>query len=1033
MQWLTKMAVGVVLASALGACTDDAFDDGNGLYVPPLLPSYTLITEVNTPLDAQVLYFDDLAQGFVVDSATAGPHKVEIITNDTLHITPMEDFEGTFDVNFSVTDHKHPALSSTISIQVLGSGINRPVAEDQSVTLHRFAIITLGAHGGTYGASSYTIGQQPAHGSLSGTPPMVTYTANAGYTGDDSFTFTASDFLGMASKPATVHVTVTEGSAPTAQPVFVTVSQDSSASIQLVGSDPDNDPLIYTIPASPAHGQLTGYAPNLMYVPSAGYVGSDSFTYGVDDGLHKASATVSITVAAVNHSPTADDQDLSVNEDTPLSITLTGSDPDGDSIHFEIVSQPLHGAPLTQSNGIWTYTPNLNFAGTDSFTFRAVDAGGKRSTAATVTIHIAPVDDPPTAVSFSASVFEDTATPIALRGSDPDGDALSFAITGQPAHGALTGAPPAMIYTPDANYNGDDSFSYTVTANGQTSATATVSITVTPVDDAPVATAATVQVVEDTPIAITLAATDIDNDAATLTYSIFTPPAHGSLTGTPPNVTYTPAKDYAGTDSFQFRANDGSKFSAPATISITVTPVNDPPTPADDYAATDPGQALTFDVLGNDTDPDGDTLVIDSADAPAHGSIEIAGGKLTYTPDDGFTGLETFAYTVADPSGATATATVHMGVGPFPAGAPTERLDLTSKGLSIVTPELAPVLSGDGRFIAFSTLRALVSDDTNNVRDVYLYDRGRRELKRISVASDGTQGNGDSQRPAISNNGRYVVYESTASNLVADDHNGVMDVFRFDRITGQTNRISVATGGGEGSGASSFARISDDGDTVAFLSESFELVANDANGARDAFVRTISSGITERVSLTTSGGEADATSNSLALSSDGHTVAFETAATNLVADDHNRLSDEFVRDRVHGTTTRVSVSSTGGEADAASRAPSLSSDGRFVLFTSTATNLVPGVTGTNLYVRDTAGGTTLRASTTGSSWGALSGDGRYLAQLGSSSPLIVDRFAARSQSVVGGTLPAISANGRYVVSALDSGSTGLLVVVPNPL
>ncbi|HEY0194647.1 MAG TPA: Ig-like domain-containing protein, partial [Kofleriaceae bacterium] len=907
----------------------------------------------------------------------------------------------------------------------------QPHADDLDVTFHGRKDLTLPAHYGVGGNSlpdlfTFMVVTSPTHGSLSGTGQLRTYTPSAGFVGDDAFTFTVT-FAGSTSKPATVHLHVTAGSAPSASDLSISLLEGAPTSIQLYlyASDPDSDVLSYAITTQPSHGTVSA-GPTATYQPAAGYHGPDSFRYSVSDGLHTSIATVSITVIAVNHAPIADAQTVEATEDVPASITLTGRDPDGDALYFAAVTQPGHGS-LSGSGAALLYTPSPNFNGTDSFTFRIYDANLLASQDATVTIHVAPVADAPIAGSFDVSTAEDTPLPITLRGSDPDGKPIQYQITGQPVHGTLTGTPPALTYTPAANYNGADSFSYVVSDDARTSAPGRVSITVTLVNDPPVAQPAQVTTAEDTPIAITLTATDSDSDVAQLTYSIYTPPAKGTLSGTPPDLTYTPNANFTGVDVFEFRARDGVSFSAPVSVTITVTPVDDPPTPADDYAATDPGRALTFDVLGNDTDPEGDAVALDSVAAPAHGELEIVGSKLTYTPAAGFTGLDTFTYTVTDPSGLPGTATIHMGVGMFPSGAPVERLNLADAAIS---PVNTPMLSGDSRFIVFTTGRSLVTGDTGGFNDVYLYDRGRRELARISVASDGTQANASSQRAAISSNGRYVVYESLATNLVAGDTNGAMDVFRYDRTTGQTIRISVASDGGQGTGASSFARISDDGDTVAFLSDAFELVANDTNGARDAFVHTVSTGVTERVSLSNTGGEADLGSVSLALSGDGHVVAFESPATNLVAGDGNARNDVFVRDRVHATTVRASVGSTGVEGNGSSVAPSLSFDGRFVLFASSATNLVAGSGGTTLYVRDTQGSITTHPAAVATTWGWLSGDGRYGAAGGG--PTLFDRFAARSQGMVGGAYPVIAAGGRYAISAVGGQTIGVIIIEPNP-
>ena len=179
------------------------------------------------------------------------------------------------------------------------------------------------------------------------------------------------------------------------------------------------------------------------------------------------------------------------------------------------------------------------------------------------------VNHAPTADAQALTTAEDTPAAIALSALDPDGDTVSYRILTDPAHGTLSGIPPALVYTPAANYNGTDLFTFAASDGSVTSAPATVSLTITPVNDAPIATAQALTTAEKTATRITLSATDVDGDA--LTFRIVTRPAHGTLSGTAPNLTYTPADDYKGTDRFTFTANDGKAESAAAAVSLTIT------------------------------------------------------------------------------------------------------------------------------------------------------------------------------------------------------------------------------------------------------------------------------------------------------------------------------------------------------------------------------------------------------------------------------------------------------------------------------
>jgi len=665
--------------------------------------------------------------------------------------------------------------------------------------------------------------------------------------------------------------------------------------------------------------------------------------------------------------------------------------------------------------------------------FTASD-GQLASALATIAIDVVSVNDAPVVFDRSRILDEDKTTTFTLTGSDAEGDALTFSIDTPPQHGTLSGDPPTLTYTPDANFNGTDSLKYVASDGVATSAKATVTFQVSAVNDAPVAVDSAVTTAEDTPVTFPLQASDVDGN--TLTYTILSSPSDGLLTGTGDSRTYAPRANANGTRSVVFRVSDGL-LTATATVTITITAVNDPPRATDDWVSTDALTPLTIAVLANDSDPDGDAISIASVAATAHGTVNIVNDKLVYTPAAGFAGIEVFTYTISDPSGATATASVHLGVGSFPPGAPTESLVAISVAPS--DSRYTPSLSADGRYIAFTTSGPLVPDDTSSADDVYVYDRGTRTVARMSVTSSGTPANGASRNARISSNGRYVVFESTSSTLVPGDTNGTTDVFRHDRQTGETVRVSLASDGSQANGPSTDPRISDDGSVIAFASAAFNLAANDANGLADIFVRDMSTGVTTRVSVSTSGAEADLPSTQPALSGDGRFVAFASPATNLIPVDTNNASDVFVRDRVADTTTRVSVSSTGVEANAASSGPSLSSDGRFTSFLSGASNLLPGG-GTSgfplVYVRDAQNTTTTRPpAAPGPNLAQLSGDGRYFTSWGTAVVSVTHRLAGTIANLDGSTTwqrPALSSNGGYV-AALGSLTGGMLVVAPNPL
>jgi len=362
----------------------------------------------------------------------------------------------------------------------------------------------------------------------------------------------------------------------------------------------------------------------------------------------------------------------------------------------------------------------------------------------------------------------------------------------------------------------------------------------------------------------------------------------------------------------------------------------------------------------------------------------------------------------------------------------TERISVSSAGLPGNQDAYYGVdISADGRYVVFCTKASnLVSGDTNNVWDVFLRDRTAGSTIRVSVPSAGGQSNGNSWQPRISEDGLVIVYASEATNLVDGDTNNRMDIFAYDRGSGQTERVSVSSSEEQGNDGVELApAVSAAGRFVAFTSDASNLVPGDTNNfcdmnwdgtynenCPDVFVRDRTLGTTERVSVSSSQLEGNDASLSPAISGNGRYVAFYSVAGNLVPDDTNTCwswyhesgpcPDVFVRDRTGGTTGRVSLSSLGAQSAHSSmnvnrKPPAISSDGRYVAFESDDTELAAGATNgkTQILVHDRdTGQTTLGSANTygwqGDDWSTcpvdLSADGRYLAIFSRANDLVTD-------------------------------------------
>jgi Tol biopolymer transport system component len=331
----------------------------------------------------------------------------------------------------------------------------------------------------------------------------------------------------------------------------------------------------------------------------------------------------------------------------------------------------------------------------------------------------------------------------------------------------------------------------------------------------------------------------------------------------------------------------------------------------------------------------------------------------------------------------------------------TTRVSVSTVGSQADRDSYAAAISADGRYVVLNSIaRNLVPGDTNDASDVFVHNRTSGQTTRISVSTGGRQGNGSSDSAAMSANGRYIVFASSASNLVEGDSNHASDVFLHDEASGVTSRVSVRSRGRQANGPSFMPAISADARYVAFQSFASNLVRGDTNGLTDVFVRDLATGKTTRVSLNSRGRQARCNisaceSTQPALSAHGRYVAFQSSATNLVPHDTNRLGDVFVRDRRTGRTTRVSVDSRGRQGGGdrtnnGSNAPAISPNGRYVVFHSADSNLVRGDTNRvfDIFLHDRRTHRTTRISVSSSgaqanqeSLGAasISSDGRYVA------------------------------------------------------
>ena len=482
---------------------------------------------------------------------------------------------------------------------------------------------------------------------------------SSGGIGNDSFIDTY--VFGNSTQESVTAVVAAANTAPTIDDGTFSVDENSANGTSVgtpTSNDPDGDFLEFTITAGNtgnvfAIDDLTG---EITVNGSLDEETTDQYilTVEVTDQASTDTATITININDINDAPVADDQSVAVTEDIAQAITLTASDQDLDGLTYSVVAGPSNGV-LTGTAPNLTYTPNANYFGSDSFTFIAND-GTVDSNTATITINVSNTNDAPVANAQSVGVTEDTPAAITLTASDADSDPLTYSIVSGPTNGVLSGTAPNLTYTPNGDYAGSDSFTFIANDGTVDSNTATITINVSNTNDAPVANAQSVGVTEDTPAAITLTASDADSDP--LTYSIVSGPTNGVLSGTAPNLTYTPNGDYAGSDSFTFIANDGTVDSNTATITINVSNTNDAPTADPQSFTSVENVAINITLTGSDADSDPLTFAI--ASNPSNGILSGSGANRTYTPNADYVGADSFTFITSDGTVNSAAATISL-------------------------------------------------------------------------------------------------------------------------------------------------------------------------------------------------------------------------------------------------------------------------------------------------------------------------------------------------------------------------------------
>ncbi|MEY3546583.1 MAG: hypothetical protein RLZZ313_944, partial [Verrucomicrobiota bacterium] len=364
-----------------------------------------------------------------------------------------------------------------------------------------------------------------------------------------------------------------------------------------------------------------------------------------------------VTVTGVNDAPVAGSQVVTALEDTAKAITLGGFDAEGTTLTYTVVRQPTKGT-LSGTAPNLTYTPAANVSGADNFTFKVSD-GTLESGPGTVSITVASVNDAPVASNQSAAGSEDDALAIVLNAADVDGDKLTYTVLTAPTKGELFGTAPNLIYVPNPEVSGTDSFTYKVSDGTLESTVVTVSITVASVNDAPVAGTQSVKTDEDTAAMITL--TGFDPEGATLTYKVVSQPANGVVSGEGASLEYMPNPDFNGKDSFTYKVSDGSLDSSPVTVAITVASTPDGPVALTQTVKAVQGNSAAVTLKAYDGDKD--TLTYTLVSQPKLGTLSGTAPNLVYKANADAKGTDSLTFRVNDGTSDSGLATVLIVIG----------------------------------------------------------------------------------------------------------------------------------------------------------------------------------------------------------------------------------------------------------------------------------------------------------------------------------------------------------------------------------
>lgn len=575
------------------------------------------------------------------------------ISGSTLSFSPTANYHGSGTVTVQVSDG---ALSNSTSFTLTINSINdAPVISAiaaQTMSEGSTLSLTLSATDADGDSLTYSLVSAASDFGASISGSTLSFTPTANYNGSGTVVVQVSD--GSLTDSTSFTLTISGvNDAPVISAISdQTIAEDNTLSLTLAATDADGDTLTFSLVSAPAGSGASVSGTTLSFTPTANYHGTGTVTVQVSDGIATDSTSFTLTITSVNDAPVLTAiGDQTMSEDSQLSLTLSATDADGDSLTYSLLSAPADaGAVLV--GAVLTFTPTANFSGSGTVSVQVSD--GTLTDSASFTLTISAVNDAPVISPVAdQTMAEDGTLSITLAATDPDSAVLTYSVISAPAEAGASIIGNTLTFSPQADYYGSGTVTVQV-SDGAASDSTSFNLTISSVNDAPVFTAIADQTMdEDSTLSLTLSATDADNDSLTFSLVSAATGFGASLSGA--TLTFTPEADYNGSGNVTLQVSDGS---ASDTLSflLTINAVNDLPvfTATTTYSVAYNDQ-LTIALTGTDTETAADalTFTLDSFNSSAIDAV-LNGKQLTITPVSGFSGQTSVGVSVSDGTAATA-------------------------------------------------------------------------------------------------------------------------------------------------------------------------------------------------------------------------------------------------------------------------------------------------------------------------------------------------------------------------------------------